>query len=129
MGPDRVTVAHKNANVRAGWTIRGRQIRPLVKKEFPPLPAQRGEMIVAPLSAATVDVKLAGAKASTARAVTASDGSFRVEGLQSGRYSIRIRALGYTPRPLAPIELRLPSSNYDVGTVVLNAAPVQLQSL
>ena len=82
-----------------------------------------------PISAATVDVKLAGAKASTARAVTASDGSFRVEGLQSGRYSIRIRALGYTPRPLAPIELRLPSSNYDVGTVVLNAAPVQLQSL
>ena len=38
-------------------------------------------------------------------------------------------ALGYTPRPLPPIELRLSSSNYDIGTVFLNAAPVQLQSL
>ena len=82
-----------------------------------------------PITAANVDVRVAGVAASVAHATTGADGSFRVEGLQPGRYSIRIRALGYTPRPLAPIELRLPSSNYDVGTVVLNAAPVQLQSL
>ena len=82
-----------------------------------------------PISVATVDVKIVGAATSAARAATGTDGSFRIEGLQPGRYSVRIRALGYTPRPLPPIELRLSSSNYDVGTVFLNAAPVQLQSL
>jgi outer membrane cobalamin receptor len=82
-----------------------------------------------PISGATVDMRIAGAKTSTARAPTSADGSFRVEGLQPGRYIVRVRALGYTPRPLPPIELRLPSSNYDVGTVALNVAPVQLQSL
>ena len=82
-----------------------------------------------PIGAATVDVKIVGAATSAARAATGTDGSFRIEGLQPGRYSVRIRALGYTPRPLPPIELRLSSSNYDVGTVFLNAAPVQLQSL
>jgi Outer membrane protein beta-barrel family/Carboxypeptidase regulatory-like domain len=82
-----------------------------------------------PISAATVDVKIAGAAASAARAATGTDGSFRVEGLQPGRYSVRIRALGYTPRPLAPMEVGPSSSSIDVGTVLLNAAPVQLQSL
>ena len=82
-----------------------------------------------PISAATVDVKIARATASTARAATGADGSFRVEGLQPGRYSVRIRALGYTPRPLAPVEVSPSSSSIDVGTVFLNAAPVQLQSL
>jgi len=82
-----------------------------------------------PINGAAVDMRIAGAKVSTARASTSADGSFRVEGLQPGRYIVRVRSVGYTPRPLPPIELRLPSSNYDVGTVSLNAAPVQLQSL
>ena len=82
-----------------------------------------------PISAATVDVKVAGAAASAAHAVTGADGSFRVEGLQPGHYSVRIRRLGYTPRPLPPIEVGPSSSSIDVGTVSLNAAPVQLQSL
>jgi len=60
-----------------------------------------------PISAATVDVKIAGAATSAARAATGTDGSFRIEGLQPGRYSVRIRALGYTPRPLPPLEHRL----------------------
>jgi len=60
-----------------------------------------------PIGAATVDVKIVGAAASVARAAAGADGSFRIEGLQPGRYSVRIRARGYTPRPLPPIELRL----------------------
>ena len=82
-----------------------------------------------PITSATVDVRVAGVPSSVAHATTGADGSFRVEGLQPGRYMVRIRALGYTPRPLPPIELRLPSSNYDVGTVSLHAAPVLLHSL
>ena len=53
-----------------------------------------------PISAATVDVRIPGTATSVAHATTAADGSFRVEGLQPGRYSIRIRALGYTPRDM-----------------------------
>ena len=82
-----------------------------------------------PINLASVDVTMAGAKASAARVATSADGSFRVEGVQPGRYNIRIRALGYTPRPLPPIEVGPSSSTIDVGTVFLNAAPVHLQSL
>ncbi len=82
-----------------------------------------------PIDLANVDVTIAGAKASAARAATGVDGSFRVEGLQPGRYKVRIRALGYTPRPLPPVDVSPSSSSIDVGTVFLNAAPVRLQSL
>jgi outer membrane cobalamin receptor len=82
-----------------------------------------------PITAANVDVKIAGAAASAARAATGADGSFRIEGLQPGRYSVRVRALGYTPRPLPPIQIGQSSQSIDVGTVFLNAAPVQLQAL
>ncbi len=82
-----------------------------------------------PISAATVNVKVAGAAASAAHAVTGADGSFRVEGLQPGHYSVRIRRLGYTPRPLPPIDIGASSPGVEVGTVFLNAAPVRLESL
>ena len=82
-----------------------------------------------PINLANVDVRVAGATASVAHATTGSDGSFRVEGLQPGRYAVRVRALGYTPRPLPTIEVGPSSSGVEVGTVSLNAAPVRLQSL
>jgi hypothetical protein len=82
-----------------------------------------------PITLANVDLTIAGAAAAVARGATAADGSFRVEGLQPGRYKVRIRALGYTPRPLPPIEIGPSSSSIDLGTVALLAAPVQLQSL
>ena len=83
----------------------------------------------APVNQANVDVSISGAKTSVAHGTTAADGSFRVEGLQPGRYSVRVRALGYTPRPLPRIEISAASSNIDLGTVFLISAPVQLQSL
>lgn len=82
-----------------------------------------------PISLATIDVTIAGAAAPVRRDATTADGSFRIEGLEPGRYTVRIRALGYTPRPLPPIEVGPSSSSIDVGTVFLKAAPVQLQSL
>jgi outer membrane receptor protein involved in Fe transport len=86
-----------------------------------------------PITGANVDVRVAGAPASPAstasiaRAMTVTDGSFRIEGLSPGRYTVRVRALGYTPRPLPPVEVS--SSGVDVGAVTLLAAAVQLQSL
>ena len=83
----------------------------------------------APIAVANVELTATGAAAVVARGATSSDGFFRVEGLRPGRYSVRVRALGYTPRPLPSIEVGPSSSSIDLGTVALNAAPVRLQSL
>ncbi len=82
-----------------------------------------------PLSLANVELKIPGAAAIVARGATGADGSFRIEALAPGRYTVRIRALGYTPRPLPTIEIASSASSIDLGTVFLFAAPVQLQAL
>jgi len=82
----------------------------------------------APISTAIVDVT--GIEAPTAaHAVTGTDGSFRAANLPPGRYRVRIHAIGYTPRPLPPIEISPSTPSVDVGTVTLAAAVVVLQPL
>src|SRR4051812_8051517 len=82
-----------------------------------------------PIGRAVVDVRKAGATAVVASATTTDDGSFRIERLASGRYTIRVRSVGYTPRPLPTLEIGSTLPTIDVGTVYLNMAPVRLQSL
>ena len=103
----------------------------------PPMPTPTGGDIhglvvdgasKAPISTAIVDVTGTGA-AAVAHAATGTDGSFRVANLQPGRYRVRIHAIGYTPRPLPPIEISPSTPSVDVGTVTLAAAVVVLQPL
>ena len=82
-----------------------------------------------PIVRAVVDARLPGAATVVATTNTGTDGSFRIEGLRPGRYSVRVRAVGYTPKPLPAIELRSAESSYDLGTVFLKTSPVRLQSL
>src|SRR5258708_24378880 len=82
----------------------------------------------APISTAIVDVT-GTAAATVAHAATGTDGSFRVAHLQPRRYRVRIHAIGYTPRPLPPIEIGPSTPSVDVGTVTLAAAVVVLQPL
>ena len=82
-----------------------------------------------PINLATIELKISAAGAPVAHGETGPDGIFRVEGVRPGRYRVRVRALGYTPRPLPPIEVKPSSSSIDLGTVFLNPAPVELQSL
>ena len=82
-----------------------------------------------PVSRAIIDVRKVGATAVVATATTTDDGSFRIEGLANGRYTIRVRGVGYTPRPLPTVEIETASQTIDLGTVYLNMAPVRLQSL
>ncbi|MEO8577785.1 MAG: TonB-dependent receptor, partial [Gemmatimonadales bacterium] len=82
-----------------------------------------------PIGIATIDVTKPGTAVSVARGTTGADGTFRIQGIPAGRYNIRIRALGYTPRPLAPIEITSASLIIDVGIVALSASPVELKSL
>ncbi|HXM37983.1 MAG TPA: TonB-dependent receptor [Gemmatimonadales bacterium] len=80
-----------------------------------------------PIGMATVFVTDSGAAAAAAKTSTDVDGGFRVEGLRPGRYRVRVVAIGFTPRQLAPIEIGSSSPSIDAGTVTLTAAPLQLQ--
>lgn len=82
-----------------------------------------------PIGIATVEVTRAGTVRAAARAATGADGGFRVQGLRPGRYRVRIRAIGFTPRELPAIEIGPSSPSVDVGTVTLTAAPLELQAV
>ena len=82
-----------------------------------------------PIGMATVEVRDSGATAPTARASTDDSGGFHIQGLQPGRYRIRIVAIGYTPRALPPVEIGASTPSVDLGTVTLTASPIQLQSI
>ena len=83
-----------------------------------------------PIGIATVEVFRLGTMVSAARASTAVDGGFRIEGLAPGRYRVQIRALGYTPKEFRSVDIGSTSSlSIDLGAVALVAAPLQLQSV
>jgi hypothetical protein len=80
-----------------------------------------------PLGTATVNATVQGATAPAASASTDSAGNFRLVGLRPGRYRVRIRAMGYTPRLLPPVDVLASAPRVDVGPVTLAASPVELQ--
>ena len=82
-----------------------------------------------PIGSATVEVRDSAAKVLIAGTSTAANGSFRLQGLQNGRYRVRIRAIGFTPQNLATVAVDSASPIVDVGTVSLTVAPVELQSV
>src|SRR5262245_12441551 len=92
----------------------------------------RGQLVnaasQAPLAGAPVDLTRQGQTRSAARAVTAADGNFRVQGLVPGRYRIRVRALGFAPKDL-PAEITAASPIVNLGSIGLTAVPVELTSM
>lgn len=110
----------------------------LLCASFLPLAAQdgsagaiRGQVVngpsTTPVAGATIDVTTPGSSVTRARATTAADGRFRIEGLTPGRYQLRVRALGYKPRDLPPVVVA--AAIVDLGTVALVAVPHELQSV
>ncbi|MDB4885957.1 MAG: TonB-dependent receptor [Gemmatimonadetes bacterium] len=57
-------------------------------------------------------------------ALPGADGSFRVEGLAPGRYSVRIRALGFAP-VVHPAEVTMAQPVVDLGAVVVSHVSAQ----
>lgn len=75
-----------------------------------------------PIAAASIGVRRDGDSVFIAGAKPDSDGSFHVEGLRFGRYTIRVRALGYTPLVRPAVLLSADHPVADLGT--LSLAPV-----
>ncbi len=93
------------------------------------IPATGGEIRGHVINAATkAPISTAKVAAATVQTSTDVDGAFRLQGLQPGRYRVRILALGYAPRELA-VEISPAAPSVDVGKVTLTAAVVVLQPL
>jgi outer membrane cobalamin receptor len=81
----------------------------------------------APIAGATADVTSPPAPGTIGRALSDADGRFRVERLRTGRYVVRIRAIGFAPRELSAIALGDASPSVDLGRIMLTAVAVEMQ--
>src|SRR5438309_2486336 len=92
----------------------------------------RGRLVIngtsQPITGGSIGVRRDGDSAFTSGTRPDSDGSFRVEGLRFGRYSIRVRALGYTPLMRAGIVLSADHPIADLGALNLAAVATELAS-
>ncbi|HEY8311355.1 MAG TPA: TonB-dependent receptor, partial [Gemmatimonadaceae bacterium] len=90
----------------------------------------RGEVVDAathtPLGIATVDVYPLTGTAALSHASADANGRFTVHGLRPGRYRLRIRALGYALRNVAPVTITA-AGGVDLGTLQLTVVASALQ--
>jgi outer membrane receptor protein involved in Fe transport len=90
----------------------------------------RGRLVASgagqPITSGSVGVRRDGDTVFTAGAEPSDDGTFRVEGLRPGRYTIRVRALGYSPLVRSGIVVSMDHPVVDLGTVSLSTVATQL---
>ena len=56
------------------------------------------------------------------------DGSFQIDGLPAGRYTVRVRALGFAPLVRSDVTIATEHPLVDLGTLALSAVAVKLES-
>ena len=90
----------------------------------------RGRLVAAamnqPITTGSIGVRRDGDSAFTAGAQPDTGGVFRVEGLRPGRYTIRVRALGFTPFVRSGIVISSEHPVADLGTLSLAVVATQL---
>ncbi|HSJ14452.1 MAG TPA: TonB-dependent receptor [Longimicrobiales bacterium] len=82
-----------------------------------------------PLPGASVAVWSAADATLVAGAIARQDGTFRIEGLAPGRYTLKIASLGYRTHESAEVEIAPGSPRLVVGSIALARAPIALESL
>lgn len=81
-----------------------------------------------PVGNASVAVRSARDSALVGGAMVRPDGSFRIEGLRPGRYTVRVRALGFAPIVRA-VAITAEQPRVELGKVALQAVATQLSSV
>jgi ferric enterobactin receptor len=104
----------------------------------PPIPAAgpgeiRGTIVDAesnaPLSSASVAVLSRADGSLITGAVTRADGTFRVEGLRPGSYTLRVSMLGYGPQSTEEVAVAAASPRVSVGSIRLSKAAIAVEGV
>ncbi len=81
-----------------------------------------------PIAGGSIAVRRATDSVFASGALPKEDGSFRVDGLTPGRYTLRIRAIGFAPVLRNNIMISAATPRVDVGTIGLNAVATKLET-
>ena len=79
------------------------------------------------VTSGSITVRRAADTAFAGGALPRADGSFRVDGLAPGRYTVRVRALGHAPLVRADVVISAEKLNVDVGTLELSVVATKLE--
>jgi outer membrane receptor protein involved in Fe transport len=92
----------------------------------------RGKLVEAtsraPISAGSITVRRGADTAFVGGALPEADGSFRVNGLAPGRYSVRFKAIGFAPFRRDSVMLSVGQPSVDLGELTISSVPIQLES-
>ena len=80
-----------------------------------------------PVTSGSVTVRRAGDSTFAGGALPKPDGSFRVDGLIPGRYTLRVRAIGFAQRLKSDIVIAAGNPVVDVGIIGLNGVVARLE--
>src|ERR1044072_2518422 len=72
------------------------------------------------IAGGSITVRRAGDSTFASGALPKEDGSFRVDGLAPGRYTLRVRAIGYAPYIRNDIAVTADKPSVNVGTIGLH---------
>ena len=102
--------------------------------QLPSAPGEiRGAILSAtsgqPIRSASIAVRSAADSALVTGAITGADGSFNIEGLRPGNYSVRITALGFESVTRTGITVAPNAQRVDLGQLRLAAAAVALEGI
>jgi ferric enterobactin receptor len=81
-----------------------------------------------PVTGGSVTVRRAGDSTFVSGALPKEDGSFHVDGLVAGRYTLRVRAIGFAPVVRNDIVITAAKPVVDVGIVNLNTVATKLEA-
>lgn len=104
------------------------------RAQVPAGPGQIGGVVLnaasgEPIPSAAVTIRSAADSSLVGGALARADGSFRIEGLRPGRYTVRLRALGFTPLLKPGVVVTAENPRIDLGRLSLEAAPTQLSGV
>ncbi len=135
---------HRALNLR-GWTLRAVMLlllttpvvhAPLAAQVPTPPPGSTGVIEGevagpdgAPLVSVAVTLRNAEDSAMVTGALTNARGRFRLEGLTLDRYTLHVGILGYQSRSSEVIALTRESPSVNLGTITLEAAPIEMEGL